>query len=285
MPVQSEQQKKSFHRKTLDRDILVAVGTFPLICCEELSVLLERPYGSIVRKVRELQGGLIEATHGVNEVLSYFKELACEFAPGMVHQIPLSTGRQKSTPKFLYLNSKGEREALKHVSNVIAWDDKSRNIVDHDRGITLVHLALHSNFPLSAWGQQRDSLKETVELNGKNISFYPDASFLVVNTMYYLEYQHSNPSSKNGETDLDVKVKRYNALLKKRKDAKVIFVFREEHHVKNFLNRIEEEYPYRWLWATDIESIKHDPTGSIFRSPKDGLAPHDIGALLDTVLP
>lgn len=245
------------------------VGTFPLIAAEELAKLTSRPVVQVRKRLRQfLAAGYLDRIQGTNESLTYFEEVECEQCKH-VNRIAKLGGRTIATPWFWYLTPKGETEAVKYTLPVVAWKEKSKNIVDHDRGLTLIHLALHSKFDLFHWLQKREDMRQTAEVDGQSVGFYPDARFNIEGINYFLEYQHSTPSSRNGETDLDVKVKRYNALLKNRKDAKVIFVFTEQNHVRNFLNRIEKDYPYRWLWTTDMESVKHNPGGAIFWCPKD----------------
>jgi hypothetical protein len=268
MFAQTEEKKtRGLYRRNSDADIYTLVGTFPLACAAELARLTGRPLRAVQRRLARLhEEGYLNRIQGVNEARVYFQEIECEQCRH-VNKLARMSGRQITTPWFWYLTPKGEKEALKHADLVVAWSDKSRNIVDHDRALTLIHLALREQ--IVWWVQTREDMKQTVELEGRQVNFYADARFLLTGMTYFLEYQHSAPSSRNGETDLDVKVERYNALLKDRRDAKVIFVFTDRNHVENFLKRIAGDYPYRWLWATDIERIKHDPAGKIFWCPKD----------------
>jgi hypothetical protein len=251
--------------------LLLTVGTFPLIAAQELATMSGRPVSRVRKRLCQFEAdGAMTRIDGTHERLTYFQEIECAQCHHL-NQIAKSSGKRRFGPSFWYLRPAGARQVKSLMGNIVAWSDKSANIVDHDRGITLCHLSFHNAFRdgLSDWRQQRDEVKETVLLDGETVHFYADAKFQLAETMYYLEYQHSSPSSKNGETDLDVKVARYNALLKGRKDAKGIFVFRERNHVENFLKRIADDYPYRWLWATHMEAIKHKPAGQIFWCPKD----------------
>jgi hypothetical protein len=258
---------RGLYRRNTDAELFRIIGTFPLIAAEEIAKLTSRPPVQVRKRLRQfLAAGYLNRIQGANEALTFYEEIECERCHHMNQKARLG-GRQIATPWFWYLQPK----ALPYAPDGVAWREKSANIVDHDRGITLCHLALHNKWggELETWHQQRDAMKESVALDGKTVNFYADARFYLEGRHCFLEYQHSAPSSKNGETDLDVKVARYNALLKHKKDAKVIFIFRAQNHVENFLKRIANDFPYRWLWATDMEGIKHNPSGSIFWCPKD----------------
>jgi len=245
---------------------------------DELAKLTSRNVVTIRKRLCQFRTtGHLAAVEGINEHVGYFEEIRCA-ACGNPNLVPRVGGKIRPSPNFHFLTPKGEREALKYVPRVAAaWADKSRNIVDHDRGITLCHLSFHNGFGtrVGDWRQQRDEVKETATVDGERVNFYADARFTLDGTTFWLEYCLAHPSSKRGETDIMLKVKRYNALITAHKKAhhadpgRVLFVFKEKSHVKPFLDRVSDDYPFLWCMVSDIESVKHHPTGAIWWTPKD----------------
>ena len=246
-----------WHRKSDDR-LIQTIGTFPLIAAAEIAEREQRDIVQLRRRLRQLAlCGLMDRIQGSDERVTYFEEIKFGRCENVI-QIPRFAGEWKPRPHFWFLKPK----ALNGDHDLIAWERKATSQVDHDRGINLIHLALDHFFPaeLQDWQQNRNTLKITVG----GTTFIPDGRFSLGDS-FYLEYTHATPSG----SDLYDKVPLYNDFLKGVRGTKVLFVFTDQKQALNFLSRVSDNFPYRWLWATDIESLKHNPTGKIFWCPKD----------------
>ena len=269
-------QKRGLYRRSSDSDIFYYIGKFSFLTAQELAALSDRNAVSLRKRLRQLVfSNYLGRTEGTEQRQEFFEEIKCKKC-GTVNPIPRSNGKLKPNPFFHYLKEKGGAKAEALLDNPIAWKSKAPGRVDHDRVITTIHLALDHAFgkELADWRQQKDDVKETVILGGERVNFYPDARCLL-SVPLYIEYANSEPSSKDGVNDIVLKVQRYNELMKEYRrhhdddPGKVLFIFRERIMVENFLNRIAREFPYLWCYATDFESVKHNPTGKIFWTPKD----------------
>jgi hypothetical protein len=236
---------RGLYRRKRDIEIYRVLGEFPLLYAVEIAALTNGTYQRTCDRLRKFRKeGRVDKVLTVEEMNAI----------------------RPTVPYYWYL--KPAVEVLRNAPDAIVWQEKSRVTVDHDRGLTEIHLAIRDF--ISGWVQQKgEDIKEKVMVAGAPVSFFPDARFEANGTTFYIEYQHSATRSKNGKSDLDEKMERYNALLKDRKDAKVIFVYPERRQVESFLDRVSDQYPYLWCWATDMESFKDKATESIFWCPKD----------------
>lgn len=253
---------------------------FPLISPEEVAQLTSRNVVTIRKRLRQFRlAGWMKTAEEPHDHISYFEEIKC-MSCGSPNLIERVSGRTRPQPGLHYLTPKGERYGTEHGyfdRVAAAWTDKSALIVPHDRGINLIHLAFHNGFGprVSDWRQQRDEVKESATVDGERVNFYADARFTIGKDTMWLEYCLAHPSSKRGETDIMTKVRRYNELFKAHRKAngtdpgKVLFIFKEKSHIKHFLDTVSEHFPYLWIHVTDMESVKHDPTGKIWWTPKD----------------
>jgi hypothetical protein len=266
----ADPQKRGLYRRSQDDDIYRFVGTFSFVTALEIAALSGRNPVSLRKRLRQLTAaGLLGRVVGGEQRDEFFEEVICKKC-GTVNQIARDDGKIRPKPFFYYLTERGGAKASALMSNPIAWKSKAISRVDHDRVLTMIHLALDHAFGagLSDWRQQKQDVKVSVEMDGTIVSFYPDAYAELNGNPFYLEYANSEPSSAGGESDIVLKVKRYNQLVR-RGHGKVLFIFRERAMVENFVNRIASAYPYLWPHVTDLESILHDPTGKIFWTPKD----------------
>lgn len=246
-----EKPKRRLWRRSEDVPLLQAVGEFPFLYAELYAVLVSRS----PRQFNRRGGRLLEKKH-----LGRLRLHDDSF----------------SVPYVWYARP---TEYVKQTApdGVVMWD-KKRNNLQHDHEVSLIHFAIRAF--TSVWEQrQTDRLKETVDVPAIDRrtkqpetlteSFYPDARFTAYGTVFYLENQRAAQSSENGVSEQDWKMARYNALLQPSRNAKVIFVVQTKGQLDAFLGRYREKYPYRWCWATDMRSITENPTGKIFKCPKN----------------
>jgi hypothetical protein len=277
--VQNSPQKRGLYSRTEDNDIFHYLGKFGLITADELSVLSGRNVISLRRRLRQLfHADYIGRVQGGEQREEFFQEIICEKCKHP-NKLEFTDGRIRPKPNFHFLLPKGAAQASSLVPYPIAWKSKAISRVDHDRVLSMIHLALANAFTakLDSWKQMKQDVLQVVEMeieeSGKRelktINFYPDAQASLRGESLWFEYANSEPSSENGVNDIVKKVERYNELMKDQDDGKVIFVFRERSMVHNFLNRIEEEFPYRWLYAVDLDVITTRPMEEIFFNPRD----------------
>jgi len=273
MPQKEKQDpsKRGLYRRSSDDDIYFYLGKFSFLTAEELAHLSDRNPVSLRKRLRQLTAATIIGRESSSvQRTEFFEEITCEHC-GKPNKLARQDGKIRPNPFFHFLLTKGGEKASTLIEHPIAYKSKAQSRIDHDRVITLIHLALDRAFgdSLTEWLQQKDDVKETVEIAGERISFYPDGRCYLNDTLLFVEYANSEPSSKNGVNDIVEKVERYNPIMKHEKHGKVLFIFRERAMVENFVNRLADEFPYQWIYATDIESMKHNPTGKIFWTPKD----------------
>ena len=264
-------RKRGLYRRSSDEDIYFYLGKFSFLTAEELAKLSDRNPVSLRKRLRQLcLAKYLGRLQGGEQRDEFFEEIKCSHC-GKLNKILHTDGKIRPKPFFHYLTEKGGLKAEPLIECPIAWKTKQPSRVDHDRVLTTIHLAFDHAFgaALTDWRQQKDDVKETVQVDGESVSFYPDA-YVTLNARepVWIEYANSEPSSSNGENDIVLKVRRYNEIMK-HQDGKVLFIFRERSMVENFLNKIADKYPYFWPHATDLESIKHNPKGKIFWTPKD----------------
>jgi hypothetical protein len=262
--------KRGLYRRNSDDDIYFYVGKFSFLTAEEVAALSNRNVISLRKRLRQLvEAGHLDRDEGETQRQEFFEEIKCKFCR-RVNRIPRTDGRMKPKPYFHWLTEKGGEKAAPLLEHPIAWRSKQASRIDHDRVLTTIHLALDRAFgdKLELWLQQKDDVKLTVTAKGERVSFYPDAYCTIDNQAVWIEYANSEPSSKDGVNDIVEKVIRYNEIMKD-ESGKVLFIFRERSMVENFVNRIADDFPYLWPHITDLESIKHNPKGSIFWTPKD----------------
>lgn len=263
-------QKRGHYQVSLDDNIFLYLGMFPFITAEELSHLCGRNVVSLRKRVRQfVELNMIGRDSSPKQRQEFFEEITCSHC-GKLNKIAREDGKIRPNPFLHYLLPRGGEKAASLLMNPIVFKTKAQSRLDHDRVITLIHLSLDRVFgkKLTDWRQQKDDLKLTVQLDGERINFYPDGYGELPDLPLYIEYANSEPSSKDGVNDIVEKVRRYNEIMK-HEPGKVLFVFRERSMVENFVNRLADGFPYRWIYATDIESIKHNPSGRIFWTPKD----------------
>jgi Replication-relaxation len=270
--------KRGLYRRSEDDDIFYHIGKFSFLTADELAVLSGRNVVSLRKRLRQLcLVGLLGRVEGGKQREEFFKEIICKKC-GTVNKLALPDGKIRPKPNFHYLTEQGGAKAASLIDNPIAWRSKAESRVDHDRVITIIHLALDHAFgaALDDWRQQKQDVKTTVELDGELISFYPDAQATLGGEPIWIEYANSEPSSANGENDIVLKVRRYNQLMKEQR-GKVLFIFRERAMVENFVNRIAQQFPYLWPHVTDLDSLTTRPTEKIFYAPKDfDIRPHAL---------
>jgi hypothetical protein len=262
--------KRGLYSRNEDEDIYFYLGKFSFLTAEELSELSDRNVVSLRKRLLQFVGaGYIGRDEAKTQRQEFFEEIKCEYCK-RVNKVPRSSGKVKPLPRFHWLTEKGGEKALALLEHPIAWRSKQESRVSHDRVLTTIHLALDRAFgdKLELWLQQKDDVKLTIEVHGETVSFYPDAYCTLNGEAIWIEYANCEPSSKDGVNDIVEKVIRYNEILKD-ETGKVLFIFRERSMVENFVNRIAEDFPYLWPCVTDLESIKHNPTGKIFWTPKD----------------
>jgi hypothetical protein len=262
--------RRGLYRRSGDDDIYFYVGKFSHITAEELSHLSERNVVSLRKRLVQLvNAGYLGRCVGGEQREEFFEEIKCQFCR-KVNRIAKVDGKIRPKPFLHYLTEKARPKAELLIENPIAWKSKAISRSDHDRVITMIHLALDNAFgdDLTDWCQQKDDVKETIEFDGERISFYPDACADLFGIPLRIEYANCEPSSRDGVNDIVLKVMHYNEIMKDQ-PGKVLFIFREKSMVENFVNRLADKFPYLWIFATDLESIKHNPKGKIFWTPKD----------------
>jgi hypothetical protein len=263
-------RKRGLYRRSSDDDIYFYLGKFSFLTAEELAHLSKRNPVSLRKRLRQLVAiGELGRCVGGEQRDEFFEEIKCQFCR-RVNRTPKTDGRIRPKPFFHYLMEKARPKAQMLLENPIAWKSKAISRSDHDRVLTMIHLALDNAYgdSLTDWRQQKDDVKETIEFDGQRISFYPDGYVHLIEVPLRIEYANSEPSSKDGVNDIVTKVMHYNKIMK-HEHGKVLFIFREKTMVENFVNRLADKFPYLWIFATDLESIKHNPTGKIFWTPKD----------------
>lgn len=264
-------RKRGLYHRSTDDDIFFYLGKFAFLTAEELAHLSDRNVVSLRKRLRQLTAAnIIGRDSSPKQRTEFFEEIICAHCK-KPNKVLRDDGKIRPNPFFHYLLTKGGDKAAPLIENPIAFKSKAQSRLDHDRVITTIHLSLDRAFSdhLLEWRQQKDNVKETVEIGREKISFYPDGRCFLNGRLLYIEYANSEPSSANGVNDIVEKVERYNPIMKHEKDGKVLFIFRERSMVENFVNRLADEFPYLWIYATDIESVKHNPTGKIFWTPKD----------------
>jgi hypothetical protein len=270
-------KRRGLYSLETDDAIFYCLGKFSFLTAEEIATLTGRNVVSLRKRLRQLcAAGYLAHDEGVTERQEFFEEIKCKHCH-KTNLIPRSDGRIKPKPYFWWITEKGEPMAAALLSHPIAWRSKQPSRIPHDRVLTTIHLAEDRAYGDDLeWLQQKDDVKTTItmpdpEHEGREITinFYPDAILILHGEEIPLEYAHTEPSSKDGVNDIVEKVIRYNEIMKEQKDGKVIFVFREQSMVLNFLNRIADDFPYNWVCVTDLESIKHSPSGEIFWRPTD----------------
>jgi len=260
--------KRGLYTRSGDDDIFFYVGKFSFLTAGEIATLSKRNVISLRKRLRQLTAaGFLGRAEGGEQREEFFQEVKCENCR-YINKLPISDGRIAPKPFFYWLTEKGGPKASHLLTNPIVWTSKKPSRLDHDRVITMIHLALDRAFRDLSWLQQKQDVKLTVPLGRETVSFYPDAHTFLNDKSVWIEYANSEPSSKDGVTDIVKKVIHYNPMMK-HADGKVLFIFREKSMVMNFLNRIAADFPFLWIFATDIESIKHNPKGKIFWTPKD----------------
>lgn len=263
-------RKRGLYRRSSDEDIFFYLGKFSFLTAEELATVSNRNPVSLRKRLRQfvitkelgrLQGG--------RQRSEFFEEITCKKCK-TVNLIARDDGKIRPKPFFHYVTEKGRAKAASLLQFPIAWKTKEESRVDHDRVITTIHLSLDHAFgeDLTDWRQQKDDVKMSVEIDGETVNFYPDGYGRLKDEPIFIEYANCEPSSEDGVNDIVKKVIRYNEIMKHER-GRVLFIFRERAMVENFLNRIATKYPYLWPHATDLESIKHNPKGKIFWTPKD----------------
>jgi Replication-relaxation len=261
--------KRGLYRRSSDDDIFYYVGKFSFLTAEEIAALSKRNVISLRKRLRQLvEAGYLDRDEGETQRQEFFEEIRCKHCK-KINRIVRTDGRMKPKPYFHWLTEKGGEKASALLERPIAWRSKKPSRLDHDRALTTIHLALDRAFGDDLiWLQQKDDVKVSVMM-GEMVSFYPDANLFLHDEPIFLEYANCEPSSKDGVNDIVEKVERYNEVMKLQDEGKVLFIFRERSMVENFVNRIAHDFPYLWPHITDLESIKHNPTGKIFWTPKD----------------
>lgn len=272
-PAPVNQKRTVRSRASNDAELISLVGMFPLISPAEVAELMTRPDRTVRHQFQMLRdSGHMGSVDAPPEHLSFFEEIKCKKC-GTPNLVERRSGRTRPPAALHFLTPKGEELVVDYgVSVAAAWPSKSSFMVPHDRALTVIHLAFHNQFGqrVAAWSQRREDVKESVLIGHDRINFLPDSKFTFDGAPAWLEYTRANPSSEDGESDVMKKIPHYNALLKTIKNGRVFFVFERASHVMGFLNKVADAgYPYRWCWATDIESLKHDPAGNIWWTAKD----------------
>jgi len=276
MPTETVIAKKILHRDSDDL-LLLTIGKFPLLSPKEIALHLKR--SSVQLRVRLAQFeelGWLQREEPTKERIIIFKETAhqCPKCKETFHERhQWRSAQTRFAAYYWYLTPEGAKQV---PYRVVAWERKG-NTVDHDRGLTVFHMFLDMAFgdAISVHQRRDNDMKQAVKVDGKVERFYPDFRFDLNGYRFYVEYTHSDPSSKNGKNDIDRKMERYNELLQDDPKAKVIFLFpkqvdNDRPDVRSFLNRYAEKFPYRWCLATDLESIREfGPKAHIFWCPKD----------------
>lgn len=275
-PKENRGPKRGLYRRSTDDDIYFYLGKFSFLTAEELAHLSTRNPVSLRKRLRQLViAGVIGRESSAIQRQEFFEEIACVKC-GTVNKLARQDGKIRPNPFFHFLMLKGGEKAAPLIENPIAFRSKAQSRIDHDRVVTTIHLSFDRAFgdDLSSWRQQKDDLKISVNMPDGLVNFYPDGFVRLNGRPLYIEYANSEPSSKFGVTDIVEKVDRYNEFIRANRrnegiEAKVLFIFRERSMVENFVNRLADEFPYLWIYATDIESIKHNPKGKIFWTPRD----------------
>lgn len=246
----SLEAKRKLYKRSEDVPFLRAVGEFPFATAAMYEAILGRSDRRLNRRGKKLRDNK--------------------------HVGKIWPGDEKQNTAGYYYLRPTEYVMRCAPDGLMMWDKGKANL-DHDHEITQIHFAIRE--VITDWEQRRSHVLEKVtapaiDRRTKRTvmtlrSFYPDGRFSSYGVLYRLENQHAHGSSSGGESDEDDKMTCYNALLKGRKDEKVIFIRRTPKQVQNFIERYKDEYPYKWCWVTDIESILNNPTGKIFRTPHD----------------
>src|SRR5207245_3989070 len=124
---------------------------FPMACAVEIAALLKKRPKDVRDSLNRflppddkhpLRSGHFKRVQAPHEVMTYFEEYPCEFT-GLVHKIKRTDGRTFAGP-WCWYRTPDAQDAC-HVEHGVTWADKT-TVEDHDRQITLAHMALHVSF-------------------------------------------------------------------------------------------------------------------------------------------
>lgn len=155
---------------------------------------------------------------------------------------------------------------------------ESNLLIPHDLGISRFHRALDTAFEIQ-WEQRRSKLQDRIEVDGEQSAVVPDA-FLTVHGKwsYFLEWENSDPNSRNGESSLVAKIKAYTAYAKGRLQekygirlARTLVVLPSPIRVTNFLHAHRELLKTTQFMFADQESALH-VTDAVWLTGKDSTA-------------
>jgi hypothetical protein len=216
-------------------------------------------------------------------------------ARGLVDRHPLYKDTRAGTCKtYVYSLSRAGLALAEgrgfHTEHVHLNPEKSWRMMPHELTITAIHRRVKSAFQLTHWEQRRSVLSDDVFDRQERLTVNADALFALSDdqnseaedtSFFFLEVEKSRQAKyRDGESGLVRKVRAFwqyrtqQRFLTRFRDTKmtdfrVLFVLASRERAANFLAVLASLYPYRTFWITDEESLLHDITGAVWRTPKD----------------
>lgn len=252
----------TYNRKT----ILQLLAEHPYLTTHQFYELLQPhiqfkgSFDSYKRNVRAILRNFTRAGYIKRDLL----------APKRNPDDPLLLEYRMSQPYCYRLTGKAKALLGKKATNV----EKSPASLSHEAEITAFHIALKSIIPADSLYWRQDHLRRTVN---------PDALFAVRKDgkghWFFLEVEKSRQGNqRNGKSGLERKCERYDQYRGSEqcrkdyqhfRDFRLVIVFATRERQRNFLAKIAETLPYRWLWTTNETDYRRDPGGEIYLTPKD----------------